>query len=61
MQRVGRSHSKWCGGGGVPRLAKGSSPWTYPKQGVGKRSGRFEPNMLEPLLKYVSSKSIVLY
>jgi hypothetical protein len=38
----GRSHSTWCGGGGLWDLPRGGSPWTYLMQGVGMRSGRFE-------------------
>jgi hypothetical protein len=34
------------GGGGDPRLGKGRSPLTNLRQGVCKRSGRFEPYML---------------
>jgi hypothetical protein len=37
------------GGGG----SEGRSPWTYLKQGVGKRGGRFEPYILEASIKYV--------
>ncbi len=35
-------------------MSKGRSPCTYLEQVVGKRSGRFEMNMIEALLKHVS-------
>ncbi len=50
---VGVTQNGVRGGGGVPRLAKGRSPWTYLKQGVGKRSRRFEPYILDASIKYV--------
>ncbi len=46
----------WWGGREGSEIGQGEVPLgiQYIKQEVGKRSGRFKPNMLEALLKYIS-------